>query len=122
MTTYLGLEDLLALTRDLNAGPVRDLGLLDSASARPRSEMYGHEAYPSLSLKAAALLHSMCRNHALIDGSTRLAWLAATVFLDLNGARTGLTQEEAFTLVMAVAEGDADVAEIAERLRTTLDG
>jgi death-on-curing protein len=122
MTRYLGLEDLLQLTRDLGAGPVRDVGLLDSATARPRSEMYGQEAYPSLALKAAALLHSVCRNHALVDGNKRLAWLAAVVFLDLDDARVGVTHDEAFDLVMAVADGAIDVPEIAARLRTTLDG
>ena len=118
---YLGLEDLLQLTRDLGAGPVRDLGLLDSAAARPQSAMFGEEAYPALELKAAALLHSVCRNHALVDGNKRLAWLGTTVFLDINGARTGLSHDEAFDLVMAVAEGSIDVPEIAARLGTTLE-
>lgn len=121
MTRYLDLEDLLQLTRDLRAGPVRDLGLLDSATARPRSEMFGQEAYPTLVLKAAALLHSVCRNHALVDGNKRLAWLAATVFLDLNGARATMTHDAAFDLVMGVADGTLDVPDIAARLTTTLE-
>ncbi|MFT4009296.1 MAG: type II toxin-antitoxin system death-on-curing family toxin [Nocardioidaceae bacterium] len=119
MTQYLDLEDLLALTRLLNAGPVRDPGLLDSAAARPRTTVFGDDAYPSLELKAAALLHSICRNHALVDGNKRLAWLATAVFLDLNDRAVDLTEEEAFDLVMTVAEGAADVEDIAEKLVTT---
>jgi len=116
MTEYLDLEDLLQLTRDLGAGPVRDAGLLDSACARPQSSLFGEDAYPSLTLKAAALLHSICKNHALVDGSKRLAWHAATVFLDINGLDVKLEPGAAFDLVMGVAEGSLDVPEIATSL------
>jgi death on curing protein len=114
---YLDLEDLLSLTRALHAGPVRDLGLLDSSCARPRSTAFGADAYPTLEDKAA-LLHSLARNHALVDGNQRLAWLATVVFLDLNGRTVELDDEAAFELVMAVAEGSPDVEEIAEHLTT----
>lgn len=116
---YVDLEDLLMLVRALGAGPVRDVGLLDSAAARPRSTAFGQDAYLSIGLKAAALLHSIAGNHALVDGNKRLAWLAASVFLDLNGRRPELTDDEAFTLVMDVAEGTVGVEEIADRLRVT---
>ncbi len=116
---YVDLEDLLMLVRALGAGPVRDVGLLDSAAARPRSAAFGQDAYPSIGLKAAALAHSIARDHALVDGNKRLAWLAASVFLDLNGRRPELTDDEAFTLVMDVAEGIVGVEEIADRLRVT---
>ncbi|MGO9560302.1 MAG: type II toxin-antitoxin system death-on-curing family toxin [Acidimicrobiales bacterium] len=116
-TEYLDLEDLLALVRALEIGPVRDLGLLDSATARPRSSAFGDDAYPTLDLKAAALLHSLTRNHALVDGNKRLAWLATVVFLDLNGYAPDVTDDEAFGLVIDVAESKAEVEEIATRLR-----
>nr|WP_131767654.1 type II toxin-antitoxin system death-on-curing family toxin [Candidatus Protofrankia californiensis] len=110
------------LVRDLGAGPVRDVGLLDSAVARPRSSAFGRDAYPTLSFKAAALLHSIARNHALVDGNRRLAWLAALVFLDLNGHTVDL-DDDAFDLVMDVAQGISDVDKIAERLTTVpVDG
>lgn len=112
-TEHLDVEDLLALVRRLGAGPVRDLGLLDSAASRPASSAFGQDAYPTLALKAGALLHSIARNHALVDGNKRLAWLATVVFLDLNGHEVSLTDDEAFQLVMDVAEGTADVEEIA---------
>ena len=113
---YLDLEDLLGLVRALGAGPVRDVGLLDSACARPRSTVFGQDAYTSTEHKAAALLHSLVRNHSLVDGNKRLGWLAAAVFLDLNGHPPELTDDEAFDLVMAVADGALDVDEIALRL------
>jgi death on curing protein len=81
---------------------------------------FGHEAYPDLWDKAAALLHSICMNHALIDGNKRLAWTAARVFLGLNGVApkpVDVDQAEAFML--AVAAGKlVEVPDIAVALRT----
>ncbi len=114
---YLDLEDLLGLTRALGVGPVRDVGLLDSAAARPRSSAFGENAYPSIDLKAAALLHSIARSHALVDGNKRLAWLATVVFLDLNDQTPDLDDDDAFDLVMDAAQGTVEVEEIAARLR-----
>jgi death on curing protein len=116
---YLELEDLLTLVRLLNTGPIRDVGLLDSAAARPRSTVFGEPAYPTLPLRAAALLHSLVGNHALVDGNKRLGWLATVVFLDLNGSEPELSDDAAFQLVMDVAAGTAEVEEIADRLRVT---
>ncbi len=82
---YLSLESVLALVRELGAGPVRDVGLLDSAVARPQASVFGEDAYPLLETKAAALLHSGAGNYALVNGNKRLAWLSTVVFLDLNG-------------------------------------
>jgi death-on-curing protein len=113
---YLTLEDLLHLVRRLDVGPVRDLGLLDAAVLRPQSSAFGDDAYPTLHLKAGALLHSIVTNHALVDGNKRLGWLATTVFLDINGKATELDDDEAFQLVVSVAEGELDADQIAERL------
>ena len=113
---YLDLEDALRLVRSLGAGPVRDVGLLDSAMGRPRSSAFGRDAYPTKALKSAALLHSLARNHALVDGNKRLAWLATVVFLDLNGQAPDISHDDAFDLVMEVSEGLLDVEAIARRL------
>lgn len=110
---HLDVEDLLELTRRLGAGPVRDLGLLDGAAARPRASVFGQDAYPSIASKAAALLHSIVRSHPLVDGNKRLGWLAAVVFLHINGHRVEANDDEAFDLVMSVAAGDLDVDDIA---------
>jgi death-on-curing protein len=113
---YLTLEDLLGLVRRLQAGPVRDIGLLDAAVARPRSSAFGADAYPTIELKAAALLHSLVGNHALVDGNKRLGWLATVVLLDINGRSAQLGDDEAFELVVDTAEGKLEVEEIADHL------
>lgn len=116
---YLTLEDFLGLVRRLGVGPVRDLGLLDAAAVRPRSTAFGEDAYPTLTLKAAALLHSIVASHALADGNKRLGWLAATVFLDINGETVEFGDDDAFQLVLAIAEGCLDVEDIADQLITS---
>ena len=115
---YLDPEDLLHLA-DLAVGGqalVRDFGLIASAAARPGSGFGDFEAYPTLHLKAAALLHSLVRNHALVDGNKRLGWTAVVVFLDLNGCALEAPDDPAYDLVIAVAEGRLDVPEIATAL------
>ena len=85
---YLDLDDVLDLGRRLlgDPVPVRDMGLLGSAVARPRTTVFGHDAYPDIWTKAAALLQSVVNYPALIDGNKRLGWLVTAVFLELNGA------------------------------------
>ena len=119
---YLDLQDLLNLSRRLELGPVRDLGLLEAACARPQATLMGAQAYPTLAGKAAALLHSVVSNHALADGNKRLGWLAAIVFLTINDVDVTLSDEQAFELVMETAAGQLDVEAIEERIRlgTTL--
>lgn len=112
---YLTLDDLLHIgARTLGEVQVRDLGLLESAAARPRATAFGEDAYPTLSLKAAALLHSIARNHSLVDGNKRLALTALIAFLAINGYSLTWTNDEAYDVVMAVASGELDdVVEIA---------
>jgi death-on-curing protein len=113
---YLDLEDVVEMVRTLGVGPIRDVGLLDSAVNRPRSSAYGDDAYATLDLKAAALLHSMTKNHALVDGNKRLAWLSTVVFCDLNGFSPRLSDDEAFQLVWDIAGSEMEIAKIADRL------
>jgi death-on-curing protein len=115
---FLSLEDLLDLCSDLRVGPVRDLGLLGSAALRPQTTLMGSDAYPTAGAKAAALMHSIAANRALVDGNKRFGWHATAVFLALNGLDIVLTHDEAFDLTMAVASGDLrDVDQIAASLR-----
>jgi death-on-curing protein len=116
---YLTLDDLLHIA-DAAAGVevvVRDVGLLESALARTRTTVFGEDAYPTLHLKAAALLHSLVHNHALLDGNERLGWAATAVFLGINGHRVVATQDDVVELVIAIADGTLDeVGEIAKLL------
>jgi len=116
---FLNLEDLLQIAeRTLPKAPVvRDYGLLESALGRPQAAAFGEDAYADIHEKAAALLHSLARNHALVDGNKRLAFAAILAFYGLNGLRLTLTNDEAYRLVISVATGElADVADIAAAL------
>jgi death-on-curing protein len=117
---YLTLPELLRVAeRVLGADfKVRDHGLLESALARPQTTVFGQEAYPTVDEKAAAFLHSLARNHALVDGNKRLALAGLIAFYGVNGRRLTLTNAAAYELVMAVASGTLDaVADIAPVLR-----
>lgn len=121
MTRYLTLEQALRIARHAVGGPVevRDLGLLDAAVNRPRASAFGQDAYASLMLKAAALMHSLARNHPLVDGNKRLAWLATWVFCAKNGVELDPDDDAAYELVVAVATGEVDDVEpIARRLES----
>lgn len=84
MIDYLSIENVLGLIEDLGVGPIRDIGLLDSAVHRPQVSVFGDDAYPGVDDKAAALLEPLVRNRALVDGNTRIGWLATMVFYELN--------------------------------------
>lgn len=106
---YLELEDLLHITeRILPAVELRDVGLLEAALTRPRTNAFGEDAYPTLHDKAAALSHSIVRNHALVDGNKRLGLAAVIAFYGMNGMRLTFSNDEAYELVMAVAAGQLD--------------
>ncbi|QXT62930.1 type II toxin-antitoxin system death-on-curing family toxin [Tessaracoccus palaemonis] len=107
MIEYLSLEDLLSLVGDLGVGPLRDIGLLDSAAHRPQVSVLGEDAYPGIHEKAAVLLESLVRNHPLVDGNKRLGWLATVVFYGLNGVTLEAPDDDAYDLVIAVASGES---------------
>ncbi|MFM8772389.1 MAG: type II toxin-antitoxin system death-on-curing family toxin, partial [Actinomycetota bacterium] len=105
---YLTLDELLVIAERVIDGEValRDAGLLESAAARPQTTVFGADAYPDLHSKSAALLISICKNHALVDGNKRLALAATIVMLGINGWVLTMTNDEAYDLVIAVASGD----------------
>lgn len=116
---FLDLDDLLHIARrTLDAEPqVRDAGLLKSSLARPQASAFGEEAYPGIHEKAAAMLHSLARNHALVDGNKRLALAATIAFYGINGIRLTATNDEAYVLIIEIASGQLDdVATIAAAL------
>lgn len=117
---FIDLDDLIELARALlgDPPPIRDIGLLGSAAARPQTTVFGADAYPDLFEKAAALLHSIVNNHALIDGNKQFGWLGTAVFLDINGTDIAQASNDGvYDLVLTVAASDIDVQHIAERLR-----
>ena len=117
---YLTPDDLLYLATLLlgDPPPVRDAGLLGAASARPQTTVFGRDAYEDVWTKAASLLQSIVKNHALVDGNKRLGWLATAVFLELNGeAAVGASNNDVYNLVIRVAASHDTVDEIAVGLR-----
>ena len=121
---YLDLDDLIELSILLlgEPAPIRDLGLLASAAIRPQTTAFGEDAYPNLWTKAAALLQSILKNHALIDGNKRLGWLATAVFLELNGATPSkIANDVVYDLVYGVASSDADIDEIASLIQDAVE-
>lgn len=121
---YLDLDDLVLLASGLlgDPPPIRDLGLLGAAAARPRASAFGVDAYPDVWTKAAALLQSIVKNHPLVDGNKRLGWLACAVFLDLNGIDpTVAGNDDIVDLVVELAASSVEVPEVANRLRTIVE-
>jgi len=114
---FLDLETALRMTDRRGWGAVRDKGLLHAALARPAASAFSQDAYPTLVRKAAALLHSLVSNRALVDGNKRLGLHLTDVFLYLNGVELALTQDEAVDLIVDVASGSADLDEIGQRLK-----
>ena len=117
---FLDLDDAIELARRLlgEPPPIRDVGLLGSAVARPQTTVARNDAYPTIWLKAAALLQSIVGNHALIDGNKRLGWLATAVFLEINGASVAAAaNDDVYDLVMHIASSKSNVAKIADQLQ-----
>ena len=118
---YLDLADLITLAARLlgDPPPIRDVGLLSSAAARPQTSAFGEDAYPDLWTKAAALFQSILKNHALVDGNKRLAWLATATFLELNGVGViHIDNDAVYDFVIAAATGHDDLPAIAAGLQS----
>ena len=113
MTELLTFEDALAVLDEMHL-VVGDPGLLASAVGRPATTVFGEDAYPDLVTKVAALLESVVRNHALVDGNKRAGWAFAVVTFWLNGLEVDYDEDQAFAMVMSVAEGSSRLPEIAK--------
>jgi len=118
---YRELADILQLGREIIADfRVRDLGLLESALARPKTTVFGDDAYPSFYQKVATLLHSIARNHALIDGNKRLAWSAARLFCLMNDQDIKMKPDKAYEMVIGVAAGEIDLPKLTVMLKKVI--
>ena len=85
---------------------VRDPGLLLSALARSETALFGTDAYQTLPLKTAALMDSIVNNHPMMDGNRSSAWIAANIFVELNGFEFLATQDNAFDFILAIATNE----------------
>ncbi len=114
---YLAVEDLVKVGSACMEMLIRDPGALASAAARPQMSVFGEDAYPDLPSKASALLHSITRNHPLVDGNKRLGWAGTLVFLRVNGYTVDIGEDAAVELVLRVAAGEVDTEELTKTFR-----
>lgn len=119
MTQYLSLEDALVQVKALGFY-VKDLGLLEAALSRPKTSVFGEDAYPTLELKAASLMHSIIKNHPMIDGNKRTSWLLMVSCLWINGFQHDMTTDEGFSLTLGIAESKLELEDIADVLKKHL--
>lgn len=94
---------------------VRDLGLLESALARPQ-QVFNYEQ-PDLCRLAAAYGHGIAKNHPFVDGNKRVAFLATTVFLERNGLEFRALPAHAAAFFLAIADGSLGEDGLADWLR-----
>ena len=117
---FLSSDDIIRIARRV-IGPdvvIRDMGLIEAASARPQATVGGRYAYSDVASMAAALTHSLVTNHALVDGNKRLGLACLMVFLRMNGARLTLTNDEAYDVIYGIASGEIrDVDAIARIIK-----
>lgn len=119
MTIYLELADALYLIQAMRF-QAKDVGLIGAGLSRPSVSLFGAEAYPTLELKAAALAHSIAKNHALIDDNKRTTWTLMVSFLFQNGYKHNFTEAEGFAFVLGVATDELSLEQAAEQIRVHL--
>ena len=116
---YLITKDVLLLHNlaiDKSGGShgLRDLGLLESAVSRPQASFGGEDLYPTIFLKAGALVHSLLRNHAFVDGNKRTSMFSAMTFFELNGYIFEAKQKEVVNFALKVENEKLSVEQIAK--------
>jgi death-on-curing protein len=115
---YLTLEEVYLVHERLiqvigGSSGLRDSGLLASAVARPQASFGGGDLYRDLWIKAAALMHSLIKNHPFVDGNKRTAVTATGIFLELNGHRFTASNEEVLRFAVKMAAEETELEEIA---------
>ncbi len=114
---YLDVEDLIHIAeRILGKVEMRDIGLLESAATRPAASAFAEDAYPTIHQKTASLIHSIARNHALVDGNKRLALAGGIAFLGVNSRRLTMSEDDAYELIIAIAAGELDDVQVIARV------
>ncbi len=119
---FLELVDVLSIHRDQlerygGAPGIRDAGLLEAAVEQARAGFGGEYLHRDLPEMAAASLYHLVRNHPFVDGNESAGAVAALVFLDLNGVRVDMDEDELAELVEGVAAGRFGKEEIAATFR-----
>lgn len=111
-------EVVLVNQQEIGPDLLADFGLLEAAVLRPQQSVSGRDAYPDIHTKAAAMMHSLIRNHPFVDGNKRTGLLSVILFYNLNGHAVEAEQEAVIALALDVAEGQIDVEGIAGILKS----
>lgn len=96
---------------------LRDLGLLESAVLRPQATFGGKDLYPTLIIKAAALVHSLLLNHVFADGNKRTATISMVEFLILNDKKFKATNKEIVDFALWVENKKPSIEQIADWIK-----
>ena len=96
---------------------VRDEGLLESAVSQPKASFFGELLHPTIYQQAAAYLYHLAKNHPFLDGNKRTAYGAMEAFLRLNGYNLDLSNEEAYNMVIRVAQGEMTKEDLSSLLQ-----
>lgn len=95
---------------------IRDEGLLDSALAQPQATFFGELLHPTIHQQAAAYLYHLAKNHPFLDGNKRTAFATTIAFLWMNGYELEMTEDEAYNMVIQVAQGEMSKEELSSFL------
>ena len=119
---WLSIDDVYTIHEEIirkagSIASVRDFSLLHSAVERPKAAYGGMEFYPTIFLKTAALLHSLCQNHAFTDGNKRTSWVSAKRFLKINNYYLRATKDEAVSFMLSVDNENLPLNEISAWLK-----
>lgn len=122
MIIYISLDEVLAIHDDMverygGSFGIRDLGLIQSAIARPQATFGGDDLYPTIIDKAAALFHSLIFNHAFTDGNKRTSLTSTARFLHLNGYELNADDRELIDFPLSVENKHLDIEEISKWLK-----
>ena len=120
---YLTIQQVLAIHDQMvkrfgGSHGIRDIGLVDSAVARPQATFSGHDLYPTTFQKAGALLQSLLKNHPFVDCNKRTALTSAAIFLKMNGYKLNNSHKEEVEFAIRVDNSNLEVAQIASWLKT----
>ena len=119
---WLSIDEVYTIHEEIinqagSTASVRDFSLLHSAVERPKAAYGGMEFYPTIFLKAAALLHSLCMNHPFTDGNKRTSWVSAKRFLKINNYRLKAERPEAVSFMLSVDNEKLPLKDISSWLK-----
>jgi death-on-curing protein len=123
---FLTLDEILALHADQverygGSAGIRDVGLLESAIGAPQATFGGAYLHATLPEMAAAYLFHLVKNHPFVDGNKRAGLAAALAFLGLNDLWLEADPDELADLVVGVAEGRIDKADVTVFVRERVE-